>query len=204
MFLTYRDLHPPALFRTGIFHYFKLMLPVFALYAVLLVRAVIMGPRVRAGAALVAVVFGLFMWRVDLTHASALPPITDPSRMALPDGLSRMNDAVLAEGHGNLTALYQATNRITSTAGVFNSFYDYKIYAASGTIMILPLRPMPDAPGTLMLPPDVAMDVGTTPMLARQTFVWGLPCWWLPASRAACGTDSKSVLALFFRKEPLP
>ena len=185
MFLTYRDLHQTALWRLGNYHYFKWMLPVFGLYALLLLRAVAQAPRAPALAATACTVPALFMWRAELTNPVPLPRASDAQTLTLPSGLSPINDVVLAKGHGDWAALYGEGSRIDASSMTFRSFYDFKIFSWPDRFMLLPLRPMPSVASTLHLVRSAALDPAVAPVLARQTLVWGLPCWVL-ARRPGC------------------
>jgi hypothetical protein len=183
--LSYRDLHQTGLLRFHNYHYFNWLLPVFGIYAVVLLRGLVAGPRLRTAGVLAGVVAAAVMWRVELTEAVALGPITDPHVIYLPQGLSGMNAALLVKASGNLPGLYDQTSVIRSGDTVFPSFLDYKLFSWFGDVMAIPLRPLPGKPSTLELPHDVELDVSAEPVMARQSLVWGVPCLILPR-RAAC------------------
>jgi hypothetical protein len=189
VFLAYRDLHPTGLWRFGNFHYFKWTLPVFGLYALLLLRAAFAArpSRLPALAAAACAILGLFMWRVELTDPVPLPPVGGARDLILPSGLSRINDALLAKASGDPSALYGGGSYLSIGDRTFESLYDFKVFLRADSLMVVPLRPMPAAASTLHLAPGATLDAAVAPILARQTLVWGLPCWVMP-SRASCRT----------------
>lgn len=187
MFLAFRDLHPTGLWRFGNFHYFKWMLPIFGLYAVLLVRGVALTSRLPALAAAVCAILGLFMWRVEIADPVKLPRPSSVQEAVLPSGLSRIDDVVLAKGSGDRSALYGGESEIRAGEMTFRSFYDFKIFPSAGRLMVLPLRSMPAVASTLHLATGTMLDVTVAPILARQVLAWGLPCW-VMRERAGCQT----------------
>lgn len=180
MFLTYRDLHPTGLWRMGNFHYFKWTLPIFGLYAVLLLRTLTQRTWLPALAAAACAVLGLFMWRVELTNPVPLPPVSGAETLTLPSGLSHMDGVLLAKGSGDWITLYGAGSEIRAGDATFRSFYDFKVFATPDRIMALPLRSMPGVPSSLRLPPGTVLDSTVPPIIARQSLVWGWPCWVKP------------------------
>ena len=176
MFLIYRDLNPVGLWRFGNYHYFKWTLPAFGLYAVLLPRA-LLPLRLPACAAAAASLLALFMWRVELTGAEPLPLATGANRLSLPAGLPHLDDVLLAAGTGTQQSLYLGGSYIHAGGGTFESHYDFKVFAWAHAFAIMPQRPLPDAPSTLDLASGGTLDQTVPPLLAHQTLVWGLPCW---------------------------
>ena len=93
--LVYRDLHPTGLWLYNNYHYFKWLLPVFGLYTVLLLRMLCQPGRLAAAAATLAVVAGLFMWRVQAVEPMPMPRLLSGKQdVLLPTGLSRLDDAL--------------------------------------------------------------------------------------------------------------
>ncbi len=165
MFLTYRDLHQTALWRFGNFHYFKWTLPTFGLYALLLLRVVAQSPRWPALAAAACTALALFMWRVELTDPVPLPLASGAQTLVLPSGLSRIDDVLLARGRGDWDALYGGGSQIQAGGATFRSFYDFKVFSWSDTLMALPLRPMPPIASTLHLVWSATLDPTVAPSL---------------------------------------
>ncbi len=183
-YVCYRDLHPDYLWRNGIFHYFKWTLPVFALYAVLLVRAFVAGPRLPPAMALAAVLC-LFSWRVTVTGAAPIGHPADARSLTLPHGVSDLRDVVFVRTAPGQTALIPFDSDIRTGGRVFRSSYDFKLTPWSETLMLQPLRAMPDAPSVLQVAPGFDMDPAVAAVQARTTLQWALPCWLSPRS-AAC------------------
>ena len=180
MLLIYRDLHPPAMWRFGNFHYFKWMLPIFGLYSALLLRALVWRPYWPAPVAIAAVWLGLFMWRAGVTNPAPLPLASSANVLLLPSGLSHTDDVVFAKARGDAGVLYGWSNEIRSGESVFRSTMDFKIFPWLDMIMVQPLRPLPDAPSTLRVPWQVTLDPSVPPVIAKQTLTWGWPCWFMP------------------------
>ncbi len=187
-FLCYRDLHPDYLWSNGVYHYFKWTLPLFALYALLLLRALVAGPRWLAAGALAATVLALVPWRIAATSPQILALPSDSQTLGLPHGLAALDDVLFVRTQPGEVALVPFGTEIHSAGRVFHSTYDFKLTPWSETLMVQPLRPMPDAPGTLTLPADAYhLDASVAPVLARASLVWGMPCWvW--EERPACQT----------------
>lgn len=183
VFLTYRDLHPTGLWRLGNYHYFKWMLPVFGLYAVLWLRLLVQAPRLAVVTG-VGVAVALACWRGELTGGVALRSAS-AQVLELPAGLPHIRDAVLGAGIGDLAQLYQPGSQIRSGAATFDSFADFKVFSWSNLFLVVPLRPLPASPSTLRLAGAATVDPAVTPLLAHQSLVWGLPCWVAPA-RPVC------------------
>ncbi len=184
-FLCYRDLHPDYLWQNGVYHYFKWTLPVFALYTALLLRALLLGPRVAPALALAAVLPGLFAWRLTLADGQALPLPADARSLALPHGLSHLDDVVLARTRPGQTQLIPVGTELRTQGHSYRSSADFKLTPWSETLMVQPLRAMPAAPATLVLAADsYALDPAVAPVLARVRPVWGWPCWFWPERRA--------------------
>ena len=187
-FVCYRDLHPDFLWQNGIYHYFKWTLPFFGLYTLALLRALLAGPRLVPALALAAVIPGLFMWRVGVSDPVALASPADDRTLSLPHGLSNLRDVLFVRTAPGQTALIPFGSEIRSSDRTFRSTYDFKLTPWSETLMVQPLRPMPDAQAVLVVPPfSYALDTMTPPVLAHTAIQWGLPCWDDPR-RASCRT----------------
>ncbi len=186
LLLCYRDLHSSTLWYYSLYHYFKWMLPVFGLYAAAVLRAFVAGPRLLALAAAAAVVACLFMWRLELTDPVQLARPPNSQTLLLPHGLSALNDVLLARLQQRDAIFYPFASEIRTGTKVFPSAFAFKLTPLPWALMLQPVRPMPDAPSTLSVPaPVYEFDPASSPILARQSAVWGLPCWVRP-ERLAC------------------
>ena len=196
-FLTYRDLQPTGLWQFGNFHYFKGTLPVFGLYALLLLHAVARRPsRAAAVAAAACATLGLFMWRVELVDPVHLTPATAQG-LSLPSGLSHIDDVLLARAKGDPFITYMGNSQLLAGDAVFRNSSDFKFFLWSDTLMALPLRPLPAVPSTFTSVMGATLDPDAAPVLARQALVWGLPCWVTP-NRVDCR------IKFLFRPPTLP
>ncbi len=186
-FLCYRDLHPDYLWANGVYHYFKWTLPFYALYGVLILRALAAGPRLVAAGAVAVVAFGLCAWRVEVTDAQALP-LPEAQAVALPHGLSSLRDVLFLRTLPGEAAYLPVGAAIETDGERYKSLESFKLTPWPETLMVQPLRAMPDAAATLHLPPAYRLDTAVAPVLARQSLAWGLPCWFRP-ERMACQTS---------------
>ena len=185
-FLSYRDLHPPALWRFGLFHYFTWTLPIFGLFAARLLALAFEAVRVRrsrlAVAAGLAAALALFCWRVRIGPLTVLP-VTAPAAIALPRGLSAIDDVLFARDRGDWDALWGGGNWIDTVSSKYQSFYSFKVYQGGDELMVLPLRPMLHEPSVLHFAPGTVLDAAAGASVAQLTAVWGLPCWIAPQRR---------------------
>ncbi len=179
LFLSYRDLHPAGLWRFQTLHYFKWLIPLAALYSFILIRRLWLGPRrtVLALTALAAAV-GLFNWRPVLRPVSAGAPALVKARqdLTLPDGLPRLDDAILVAAETDWASIYE-----TSFAGwagnrqyVLNS--DFKAYPRPGGFLLVPLRAI-NGPITFHFSTGVRLDPDVAPITVRQQMLFQPPCW---------------------------
>lgn len=181
-YLAYRDLHPQGLFRFNNHHYFKWALPVFGLYAALLVFHLVASPRrLRlAGVGLLATA-ALFCWRARWSpdpDRAGDAAATGPNTVLVRGGFRSAADAVLIPAPGGFERVYfgRHTLRVDGRTGQVNA--DLKAFPVSGGLLFVPLRRYPardtvltlDAP--LRVAPDVPVAIGT------QHVVFGPPCWW--------------------------
>lgn len=185
MLLTYRDLHPPALWRQDNFHYFKWMLPIFGLYAVVLLRACVLAPRWLPPAVATGIGLVLFMWRVEVTDLHPLPRARADHATPLPSGLTPIDAVVFAAAAGDPAILYGWDNEIRSGGAVFKSTLDFKIFPLPNAFMLIPLRPMPGVDSLLQMAWQIDFDLDEVFLAGRQRIVWGFPCW-VAAERPAC------------------
>jgi hypothetical protein len=183
--LAYRDLHPTGLWRYNNYHYFKWLLPVFALYALLLLQALSdRHRRIPAFAAAVAAMVGLFCWRPEPKPARLEAEVTGPHRLVLQSGARRLSDAYLVGATGPWLDIVMSGYRATGPDRVYHSDSDFKSYAVPGGFLFIPLRSLP-AGLAITFPETVDLDASVTPIGVRQHVAFRLPCWWGPCQAAA-------------------
>ena len=187
-FLCYRDLHPDYLWQNGVYHYFKWTLPFFGLYAALLLQTLFLRRWLAACLAVAGVLLGLVPWRVAVVQPVTLPQPVDSARLLLPNGLSALNDLLFVRTQPGETAMLAEGTEIHAGDRSFHSTFDFKMTPWSETLMLQPLRGMPDTPSVLEFGPDTySLNPAVAPVLAQVQTVWGLPCWVQP-ERPACQT----------------
>ncbi len=188
LYLCYRDLHVLGLFAFKNQHYFKWTLPVLGLYAVGLLYLLIVRRRVAACAAAIFAIALLSCWRAELVVVAADPPATvlaDSQGLALPHGLDRMDDAVLAPAAEDFLGLYFGQHTLKAAGRIFLAGADFKVLPVPYGFMLVPLRPLPAGPAELHLASPTRLDPSATVLTARQTIILGLPCFIAPR-RAIC------------------
>ena len=176
LFLIYRDLHPTGLWRFGNYHYFKWMLPLFALYA-LRFGAMALGDG-RSRAAMAAAGMGAILltcWRADLVQIGTIPN-PDGNTISIPGGLTPIDVAVLVQGRGvGLPTIASGEAAITDGPGLrYGS--DFVIYDEGSRMRIVPLRVLPAAMTTVRFAEGTVLE-SEPATLARQAVHWGLPFW---------------------------
>ncbi len=193
LYLCYRDLHPPGLWRYNNFHYFAWTFPLLGIYGVRLLRfagrALRVGWRsgVRTGAratapVLVGIAVAAFAlcWRLQLGPWQGAPPalrLDVAQREAIiPGGLSSMRDALVLSVHDPAGRIDFGEHRLEQGGQTFATFHAFRVFSLPGGAMVLPLRPMPHADGVLRFD-GVGLDPTVEPRLLRQDTVFGLPCW---------------------------
>ena len=187
LMLSYRDLHIVALWLLDSDHYFKVTLPIFLLYALLLaVRLADRTTRSRA-----AVVAGLaivlaFGWRASLVPVQAEVAPPSAGGVVIPS-LERVDEAAIVRGTGTWSALFLDKHILTIDGTRFRSRYDFEIYPRSKDFLLVPLRPLPPDPGLLTVAAGVHIEADAPVLKARQTIVFGLPCAFGIAGSAVCG-----------------
>ena len=184
LFLAYRDLHPAGIWRYDNLHYFKWLLPLTALYTLVLARALAFGKR-RTPVLLVSLgaTVALFCWRPSLHPAApgAMPAtVQAPHRLTLANGLPSVADAVLVAAEGSWADTYTGTYAGYSPSRTYVSTADLKgdvkIYPRLGGFLLIPLRPID--PDTIFVFPDrVSLDPAVPPIPVRQIVSFAPPCW---------------------------
>lgn len=189
LYLIYRDLHPINLWRFHNHHYFKALLPLFALYTVALVAHVpwaLRHPR-RCLAAWAAVAL-LLPWRgVEQPAGPAGPISADRHSLLIPAGLPRAGDAVRVATAASLKAVTGDRHRLVIGGATYHPFRDFAAFKDGPDMLVMTLRDLPDGPATLILSEDVTLDPAPPPLRAHLTAQPGLPCLLTWCRRAARG-----------------
>ena len=180
--LAFRDLHPQGLWRYANHHYFKWMLPVFALYGVFLAAGLLSAQRLRAAAAGLVAVCVLFAWRVEWApDARGGAVITGPHTLALhhPHHHWSAGDGVLfrAAGAPSWESVYFGSHEIRAGEDAFPVNASLKIAPVDDGMLLTLLRPLPPGEATLTLDPAVTLDPNFVPVAGHQRLVFGLPFW---------------------------
>lgn len=187
LYLCYRDLHPQGLWGYFNYHYFKWVLPIFAVYAGLL--AYLLLERRWTGLAVGGLALALLMpWRAELTPQAGPPmPLQAGRVLHLPPLSLGVGDAVVVAANGSFDAIYNGQHHLyvgEHEEKWYGSTADFKTSPLPGGLMILPLRPLQAGPVSVHFGPDIALATDIAPHLAHARVVFGAPCWlpgWLKA-----------------------
>ena len=168
LFLAYRDLQPPSLFRFSSYHYFKWCFPVFGLYAGLLLLQVARSRRRwmawTAGSAVTAALFSL---RVDYSPVAADYGVASgPHTLLLPAAPQSVMDAVFVPAEGLFQAIYLSSYEMHIGDRMFGANADFKAFPVPGGLLFTALRPMPAGPATVEFRAGVTLT-GAAPELMR-------------------------------------
>jgi len=188
LMLSYRDLHIVALWLLDSDHYFKVTLPIFLLYALLLAVRLADGTtrwRVAAVAGLAIVL--AFGWRASLTPIQAEVAPASADGVTIPS-LARVDEAAIVRGTGPWDDFYRARNILAIDGSTFRTPQDFKLYPRSTDFLVLPLRPLPSHPGLLTVAVGIHVEPDAPVLKVRQTIVFGLPCAFGLAGSAVCGS----------------
>ena len=192
LFLAYRDLHLAGLFRYNNYHYFKWVLPLLALYAVLLLVALVSRTRWKGALAGCAGAAAVLCWRPELVHRRQVAVVQSAHQLTLPGGLPSLWDVLYVPATGipggGMTAwelIYAGNHHLEQGGARFEMPYDFRLYPETGGFVLMPLRPFPPGNLTLETAPETVLDASAPAVFAQQDLAFGLPCWVLPR-RAAC------------------
>jgi hypothetical protein len=190
LYLAYRDLHPDGLFRFRNYHYFKWLMPMLGLYGVLLVHALVFGQgrRLRLAATAAIGLTLLLPWRAELDIRATDTPRTlsaDGRGGVFAQGLSTLSDAILMPAQGEWGDIYFGPQEMSIGGRPLAYFGDFRTFPRTGGFMLVPLRPLPSGPATLVMKQGITLDPNQPSILARQVAVPGLPCW-LPTRLYDC------------------
>lgn len=197
LYLAYRDLHPQGLWRYGNHHYLKGLLPVFGVYALLLV-AVAAGRRWAGLAAGAAALLVLVPWRAELVPLGPVPGrVEADGGLVLPPLRLGVGDAVLIGAEGGFAAMFHDVHILRVGERAYRATDDFKLFPRAGGAMLMPLRPLgagpvhfspardANGPAPAGAAPGVVLRPGVAPILARARVVPGPPCW-AGASASGC------------------
>jgi hypothetical protein len=192
LYLCYRDLHPLGLWQFYNYHYFKWVLPVFAVYAVLLVYVLL--ERRWTGLAAGGLVLALLLpWRAELVPEAGPPmALQAGTTLHLPPLSLGVGDAIVVAANGSFDAVYSGQHHLyvgENEEKWYGSTADFKTSPLPGGLMILPLRPLRTGPVSVHFGPGITLATDIVPRLARAQAVFGMPCWlpaWVGAAAPAC------------------
>ena len=174
LYLCYRDLHPPGLWIYYNYHYFKWLLPIFALYTVLL-ASVLLRPVCLFTAASVLVAVLPWRARLEVLPGSAQPAAAG-RRLELPDGL-RVGTALVAAATGTFDSIYNGANNFYFGAHWYGAAGSVAAYPIPGGLLLAPLRPLHPGPGYVVLDPSTSVDPAFEPRVAAMRLRYGWPCY---------------------------
>ncbi len=182
LYLSYRNLQVPNLWRFYNYHYFKWTQPFLAFYTLVWLRGMFIRPyRLTAALSGVAVVLLLLPWRAGVDVLSTAPAIIthQPDGMAaleLPGGLSDIDDVALMSINPGWQDQTGGAFELDIDGHRFSNEMVLGVYSYPSAIMLLPLRTLPPGPATVVLDhrvepgPDASLTVG------RQRIRFGPPC----------------------------
>ena len=146
------------------------------------------GSRATAVAAVACTMLALFMWRIELGKPVPLPRAGDAATLVLPTGLPHLDDVLLARTSGDPFIAYFGSAQFHTGGKSYENTTDFKLFLWGDSLMMLPLRALPNGPGTIDLGRlGPSFDPAVPAAMAKQRLVWGPPCWFWPG-RAACRT----------------
>jgi hypothetical protein len=188
LMLSYRDLHILSLWLLDSDHYFKVTLPIFLLYAVLLaLRLADRTTRWRAAVVAAVAIVLAFGWRASLTPMQSETTPASADGVTIPS-LERVNQAAIVRGTGTWNEFYMGRNILTIDGTRFLSRPDFKLYPRNSDFLVVPLRPLPPEPGVLAVAEGIHIEAGAPVLKVRQTIAFGLPCAFGLAGSTVCGS----------------
>jgi hypothetical protein len=176
MLLAYRDLHPTGLWHYANYHYFKWLIPLCAIYSLVLLRGLLDANRrlpMLATAALTTV--ALFCWRPSLSTTGGMQAErTGPHQVTLQAGTRSLRDALLIAASGPRDDIVMGDYGGEGPDRHYSANADFKAYSRPGGLLLVPLRELP-AGLRIDMPP--AVTLAGEPVGVTQQIVFGLPCW---------------------------
>ena len=176
LYLAYRDLHAPGLWAFGNNHYFKWVLPLLGVYALLL-AGTLLERRWRGALAGATALLALLPWRAELVLEGNGGARVEAGALVLPPVRLGTDDAVLVPATGPRDSIYFGEHRMRVGEGEFSQIEDFKTFPVPGGLMITPLRPLPAGPVLWTPGGGVTLAADPAPRLARQRIAFGQPCW---------------------------
>ena len=175
IYLAYRDLNPPGLFRYQNYHYFKWIFPLAGVYTLILMHRLCTQRRAIAVAAIAALC--LLPWRVKLVDVRRLDGhVTSTNTIFFQANLSSVDDGVIFRGTGDWWQIYYGGSTLVNSRGVFVPVYDYRLTPRFDGYMLMMMRPAGSGSMRLHLPPGIRME-DALPVAVHQHISFGLPCW---------------------------
>ncbi len=195
LYLAYRGLNPDWLWRYNLYHYFQWILPLFALYAVLLVfrLASPAGTRWRTAVSAAAALVILLPWRVEVASAGAAPQHANGGGITIPGGLPELGDSAIIEANGGNTAILMGDHRLMIGQHQFANLYDFQAYPRQSGLMITPLRRLPSGDARIILGPGITVHDAGAPRRLTQRVVFGWPCWFALAGNACVSPEANRL-----------
>lgn len=182
LYLAYRDLHPPSLWRFYNYHYFKWTLPLLALYALLWLGMLARSGARRPALAGAAAALLLLPWRAELRAAEGVAPVAvsrgaeGEARLTLPFPLSMPGGGAVLSAAGPWDGVPGLMARILSTApGRPEGHMGLGAYPVTGGVLLLPLRALPAEPPDLAFSPAVPLRAEERARQVRLALRPGLP-----------------------------
>ena len=201
LYLSYVDLQPYGLWRYYNYHYFKLGLPFFAFYAIVL--AINFSRRrnwLSSTVVCAVVVLGLFFWRPEIRPRSpAAQAEASDSKIVLTRGLSEIGDVATLPVTANWRDLYFGDHKLTIEGRRFHNTVDFKVFPTPNGAMILPLRILPPGRAELSFAAEpnsaggFSVDTTNPAWEARQHIIFAPPCLFAPLVQG-CGPVSGEPL----------
>ena len=188
VYLCYRDLQAKGMFDYMNQHYFKWIIPVFALYALGLGHMLFVQRKPRAAAVGICAAALLSCWRAEMVITEPVSKATisaDAHGLWLPEGLAPLDTAYIAASPDDFVGLFLGPHTMTTTHGQLLVNAAFRVIPVPYGFMLMPLRVLSPTPATLTLKAQLRL-ARTEPVLrGTQRIVFGLPCL-VRDSRAAC------------------
>jgi hypothetical protein len=178
LYLCYRDLNAEGLWRFALVHYFKWTFPFLTLWAAQFALALAAGRSTSARALLAAALaLPLFAWRPVLRKPEPVRvDVSSPDRLALSASPGRLNQALFLDLAGSWDAIHGGRFTLDQAGRQFASELDFKVMPLRAGALLFPLRPLPEGPADLTLPPAVTLRTASPAMLLKQALAFGIPC----------------------------
>lgn len=178
LYLAYRDLHVPALWRYNNYHYFKAVLTLLLLSASLSAAELVLSRRRPAIlAAMTAAIIALFAWRAEWRPRPGTATPIGPHTVAIDADFSHPGDALLLPVDGPFDALFVGDNHLASPTRLMHQNIDFKNLPIHGFILVELLRMLEPPPDRLTLDDRITLPGTPAPRFVALRARFGLPCW---------------------------